>query len=407
MRKASQQKLFVRRIKLKAKRVFIIVLDSFGIGAEPDADKFGDVGSNTLGSIVKSDKYHTPNLKKLGLFNIEGVDCAEKEEAPVGSFARMREASMGKDTTIGHWEIAGVISPNPMPTYPNGFPKEVLDEFSRLTGRGVLLNKPYSGTDAIRDYGKQMVETGDLIVYTSADSVFQIAAHEEVVPLEELYEDCRKARAMLTGEHAVGRVIARPFIGQDPDFKRTSHRHDFSLEPPKTTMMDVLTENGFDTIGVGKIFDIFAGKNVQKTTSIVSNTDGMEKTLEIMDEDFTGLCFVNLVDFDMLYGHRNDVDGYAQASTDFDVQLGQFMEKMREDDVLIITADHGCDPGFTCSTDHSREYTPMLIYGEPIRQGVDLGTRPTFADIAATVLDVFDLKGDIDGNSYLDDVIKR
>ncbi len=392
---------------MKAKRVFIIVLDSYGIGYEPDADLFGDVGANTLASIVKSPKYDTPNMKRMGLFNIEGVDCAKGEEHPIASFARMREKSMGKDTTIGHWEIAGVISPEPLPTYPEGFPEDVLDAFREATGRQVLCNKPYSGTDVIRDYGEEHMRTGDLIVYTSADSVFQIAAHEEVVPLETLYEYCRIAREILKGKHGVGRVIARPFVGENADsFVRTPHRHDFSLQPPKTTMLDCLVEAGYDTIGVGKIYDIFAGKNVQQTTSIVNNEDGMNKTLEIMDQDFTGLCFVNLVDFDMLYGHRNNVEGYATAATVFDKQLGEFMAKMREEDVLIITADHGCDPGFVQSTDHSREYTPMIIYGAPIKEGVDLKTRPTFADIAATVLDVFDLKGDIDGTSFLPEVLK-
>ena len=390
---------------MKAKRVFIIVLDSYGIGAEPDADKFGDVGANTLASIVKSEKYDTPNMKKMGLFNIQGVDCEPGVEHPTASFARMQETSMGKDTTIGHWEIAGVISPEPLPTYPEGFPEEVLEPFRKVTGRGVLCNKPYSGTEVIREFGQEHVKTGDLIVYTSADSVFQIAAHEDVVPLETLYQYCRDARAILKGKHGAGRVIARPFVGEYPNYTRTPHRHDFSLEPPKTTMMDVLVEKGLDTIGVGKIYDIFAGKNVQQTTSITSNTDGMEKTLSIMDQDFTGLCFVNLVDFDMLYGHRNDVDGYANAATEFDRQLGEFIEKMKEDDILIITADHGCDPGFTSSTDHSREYVPMLIYGDRIKEGVDLGTRSTFADVSATVLDIFDAEGTA-GTSFLKDVLK-
>ena len=391
---------------MKAKRVFVIVLDSYGIGELPDANLFHDEGSNTLGTIVQSEKYDTPNMKKLGLFNIEGVDCAPKEEAPIGSFARMKETSMGKDTTIGHWEIAGMISPQPLPTYPEGFPEEVLEPFRKATGRGVLCNLPYSGTEVIKEYGQEHVKTGDLIVYTSADSVFQIAAHEEVVPLEELYQYCRQAREILTGKHGVGRVIARPFIGTYPDYTRTRHRHDFSLVPPKPTMMDYLTAYGYDAIGVGKIYDIFAGKNIQKTTPIENNQDGMEKTMKIMEEDFTGLCFVNLVDFDMVYGHRNNVDGYANAATEFDVQLGQFMEKMREDDVLIITADHGCDPG-TPSTDHSREYTPMLIYGDRISAGVDLGTRPTFADIGATVLDLFDIPEKLEGTSFLQEVLKE
>ena len=388
---------------MKTKRVFLIVLDSFGIGELPDADKFRDTGSNTLGTIRKSKEYDTPNLEKLGLFQIDGVEKGKSAEKPIGSYARMAEASMGKDTTIGHWEIAGVISPEPLPVYPNGFPEEIVKRFEEETGRKVICNRPYSGTDVIRDYGKEHVETGALIVYTSADSVFQIAAHEDVVPLKELYQDCEIARKMLCGKHGVGRVIARPFEGTYPDFKRTTNRHDFSLPPPKQTMLDVLEEKGLDTIGVGKIYDIFAGRGIQDTTSIVSNTDGMEKTIELQDRDFRGICFVNLVDFDMLYGHRNDIDGYAKAATDFDRQLEIFLGRMKEDDILMITADHGCDPG-TASTDHSREYTPMLIYGKNIRENVSLGTRKTFADIGATVLDLFGIENRVDGESFLKDV---
>lgn len=388
---------------MKTKRVFLIVLDSFGIGELPDADKFRDTGSNTLGTIRKSKEYHTPNLEKLGLFQIDGVERGKSAEKPIGSYARMAEASMGKDTTIGHWEIAGVISPEPLPVYPNGFPEEIVKRFEEETGRKVICNRPYSGTDVIRDYGKEHVETGALIVYTSADSVFQIAAHEDVVPLKELYQDCEIARKMLCGKHGVGRVIARPFEGTYPDFKRTTNRHDFSLIPPKQTMLDVMEEKGLDTIGVGKIYDIFAGRGIQDTTSIVSNTDGMEKTIELQDRDFRGICFVNLVDFDMLYGHRNDIDGYAKAATDFDRQLEIFLGRMKEDDILMITADHGCDPG-TASTDHSREYTPMLIYGKNIRENVSLGTRKTFADIGATVLDLFGIENRVDGESFLKDV---
>ncbi len=390
---------------MRAKRVFLIVLDSYGIGALPDAHLFNDSECNTLASIAASKAYHTPHMKRLGLFNIDGVNCLEAEAAPIGSYGRMAERSMGKDTTIGHWEIAGLVSEKALPTYPNGFPKEVLEAFKKKTGRNVICNKPYSGTDVIRDYGQQHVETGDLIVYTSADSVFQIAAHEEVVPLEELYGYCKIAREILQGEHGVGRVIARPFIGKSPDFNRTAHRHDYSLIPPKRTMLDALTENGLDTIGIGKIYDIFAGKGIGETQSIVSNVDGMEKTLEMIDKDFTGLCFVNLVDFDMLYGHRNDIEGYAKAAAVFDRQLGTFMEKMKEDDVLIITADHGCDPGAP-GTDHTREYTPMLAYGRAIKPNVSLGTRESFADIGATVLDLFGLPISIDGASFLQEILK-
>lgn len=391
---------------MEIKRVFLIVLDSYGIGHAPDAADFGDEGSNTLATIVKSEKYHTPNMCKMGLFNIDGVEALPKETHPSGSFGRFTEASKGKDTTIGHWEIAGIISRRPLPVYPNGFPKEILEEFTKRTGREVLCNKPYSGTEVIKDYGDEHVKTGKLIVYTSADSVFQIAAHEDVVPLEDLYEYCRIAREILTGEHSVGRVIARPFVGESENYTRTSHRHDFSLVPPATTMMDILTEKGYDTKGVGKIFDIFAGKNVQTTVSIQNNVDGMDKTMEIQKEDFNGLCFVNLVDFDMLYGHRNDIDGYANAATVFDQQLGEFMQNMRDEDVLMITADHGCDPGFK-GTDHSRECVPMLVYGKAVKEGVNLGTRNTFSDMAATVLDMFGICGGTEGESFWKEIKKN
>lgn len=388
------------------KRVFLIVLDSFGIGELPDADQFGDGGSNTLGTIRKSEDYLTPNMEKLGLFHIDGVAKGIQRSSPVGSYGRMAEKSMGKDTTIGHWEIAGVISSKPLPVYPNGFPDEIIQAFQARTGRKIICNRPYSGTDVIRDYGKEHVDTGALIVYTSADSVFQIAAHEGVVPLEELYHCCRIARELLEGEHGVGRVIARPFEGDYPDYKRTVHRHDFSLFPPKETMLDILAANGYDTIGIGKISDIFAGRGIQESRSIVSNTDGMKQTMELQERDFQGICFVNLVDFDMLYGHRNDIDGYARAATEFDRQLGTFLDGMKEEDILMITADHGCDPG-TASTDHSREYVPFLIYGRSIRENVSLGTRESFADIAATILDIFGIKGGVDGKSFLQDVLKE
>lgn len=390
---------------MKAKRVFLIVLDSLGIGELPDANLFHDEGSNTLGTIRKSTKFKTPNMERLGLFHIDGVDSGENQILPSGAYARLAEASMGKDTTIGHWEIAGVISPEPLPTFPDGFPEEILSEFKRLTGRNILCNKPYSGTEVIKDYGKQHVESGNLIVYTSADSVFQIAAHEGVVALDELYRYCEIARKILTGKFGVGRVIARPFEGEFPNFKRTSHRHDFSLMPPKQTMLDVLKDEGFDTLGVGKIYDIFAGRGINETQSIVSNVDGMEKTISLQERDFNGICFVNLVDFDMLYGHRNDIDGYAQAATVFDEQLGIFLKNMREDDILMITADHGCDPG-TKSTDHSREYIPLLIYGAHIKENISLGTRGTFADIGATVLDIFGIPGGVDGESFLKDIFQ-
>lgn len=384
------------------KRVFLIVLDSFGIGEMEDAAAFGDFHVNTLGSVSTSSYFHVPNLKKLGLFNMEGVECERKEpvDTPLATIARMKELSKGKDTTIGHWEIAGLVSENPLPTYPNGFPQEVLDEFSRLTGRGVLCNKPYSGTEVIKDYGDEHVKTGDLIVYTSADSVFQIAAHEDVVPLETLYEYCKMARQMLQGKHGVGRVIARPFVGTSGNYTRTAHRHDYSLLPPKTTMLDQLKEAGKDVIAVGKINDIFAGKGITEFTYTSGNEEGIEKTLAYLDKDFEGLCFINLVDYDMLYGHRRDIDGYAKAITYFDEKLPEIMGKMREDDILMITADHGCDPAYTKTTDHTREHTPFIMYGKKIKPE-NKGTRDGFCDIAATVLDYLGVEQKVSGKSML------
>lgn len=382
------------------KRVFLIVLDSFGIGAMPDAAAYGDEGTSTLRSAASSSYFHMPNMAKLGFFNIDGVEIPGKVEKPLAAYGRMTEASRGKDTTIGHWEIAGVISNEPLPTYPNGFPAEVLEEFSKQTGRGVLCNKPYSGTEVIKDYGKEHVDTGKLIVYTSADSVFQIAAHEDIVPVETLYEYCRIARKILQGKHGVGRVIARPFIGEEGSYTRTPKRHDFSLEPPKATMLDELTAAGKEVLAVGKIKDIFAGRGISSFVYTKGNEEGIEQILAHMDRDFEGLCFINLVDYDMLYGHRNDIDGYAKALTYFDEKLPLILEKMREDDILMITADHGCDPGYTVSTDHSREYTPFLMYGKQVKPG-SLATRDTFADIGATVLDYLGVEGHIAGKSML------
>ncbi len=370
-------------------------MDSFGIGEEPDAAAFGDEGTNTLGSCTKSEYFRAQNLAKMGLFSIDGVKTArtipETDIKPSGTYARLRERSMGKDTTIGHWEIAGLISPKALPTYPNGFPDEVINAFKEKTGRGVLCNLPYSGTKVINDYGDEHVKTGDLIVYTSADSVFQIAAHEDIVPPEQLYEICRIARGILTGEHGVGRVIARPFEGTSGNYVRTSRRHDFSLIPPSDTMIDIISQNGMDAIGIGKIHDIFAGKGLTEYTYTSGNEEGIARTLEYMDRDFEGLLFVNLVDYDMLYGHRRDIDGYAKAVAYFDDALPQIVGKLREDDILMITADHGCDPGYTATTDHTREYVPLLCCGRgfaPAKgtKGGNLGTRPTFADIASSVL---------------------
>lgn len=386
-----------------AKRVFLIVLDSVGIGEMPDSHLWGDEGSNTVGAIRRHPDFSCPNLEKLGFFNIDTVGGGV--DSPLGSYARMKEASKGKDTTIGHWEIAGIYSPRPLPTYPEGFPKEVIEEFEKRTGRGTLCNLPYSGTDVIRDFGKEHLKSGDLIVYTSADSVFQIAAHESIVSRDELYRYCEIAREILQGEHGVGRVIARPFDGEYP-FKRTSGRHDFSLVPPSLTAPDILKEAGYDSISVGKIYDIFAGRGFTESHPTVSNDNGCEKSIEIMKRDFNGLCFINLVDFDMVYGHRNNIEGYAKAMTAFDKKLGEMLPLLNEDDVLIITADHGCDPS-TPSTDHSREYTPMVIYGDKIKSGVNLGTRESFADIGATVLELFGIEASgIYGKGFLSEVTK-
>ena len=386
---------------MSIKRVFWIVLDSFGVGELPDADKFGDEGSNTLSACAATGELDIPNMIKLGLGNIAGVDCIKKAEHPAGAFARLNEVSMGKDTTTGHWELAGLTSRQAFPTYPDGFPKEVIDAFTAATGLEILCNKPYSGTKVILDYGKEHEATGKPIVYTSADSVFQIAAHEDVIPIDRLYDICRKARAVLCGKHAVGRVIARPFAGSYPDYYRTGNRHDFSLVPPKDTALDVLSAHGIATIGAGKIYDIFAGKGVSETYRTGPNKIGMERTSELQDKDFTGLCFINLVDFDMVYGHRNDAPGYARALSEFDEWLGGFMQKMRSGDVLMITADHGCDPA-TPSTDHSREYIPLLVYGDEIKAGVDLGTRKTYADESKTILEMFGITdSETDGESFL------
>lgn len=397
---------FIREELINIKRVFLIVLDSFGIGAMPDADKYNDEGCSTLGSVYKSQEFSMPNMMKMGLFNIDGVNFIEGVKNPLATYARMAETSCGKDTTIGHWEIAGIISEKPLPTYPDGFPNEVISEFEKRTGKKVVCNKPYSGTDVIRDYGRHHEKTGDLIVYTSADSVFQIAAHEDIVKIDDLYKYCEIARDILNGEHGVGRVIARPFVGVYPNYKRTSNRHDYSLMPPETTMLDELTKNCIDVIAIGKINDIFAGKGIKEFIRTRNNEDGVAQTIEMMNKDFEGLCFTNLVDFDMVYGHRNNVNGYAKALSDFDSRLPEIMKSLRDEDILMITADHGCDPGDE-STDHTREYTPWLIYGKNVKDSNNLGTRSTFADIGATILDYFKIKGDIRGKSVLKEVLRN
>ncbi|MDO4960305.1 MAG: phosphopentomutase [Eubacteriales bacterium] len=407
-------------------RVFLMVVDSMGCGSAPDAGSFGDEGSNTLNTISYSPEFDCPNMEKMGLFSIDGFKKGEKyyredkhkeisgepcPSLPTGVFGRFEEVTAGKDTTAGHWEISGLVMPKPFPTYPDGFPKEIIEEFEKQTGRGTLCNLPYSGTEVIKDYGMEHLKTGKLIVYTSADSVFQIAAHEEIVPPEELYRYCRIAREILKGPHGVGRVIARPFVGKDPsDFARVgSHRHDFSMLPPMTTMLDELTAHGLAAIGVGKIRDIFAGKGLETklTTPSASNEDGMDKTLAIMKEDFKGLCFVNLVETDSIYGHRRDIDGYAEAVSAFDKRLGEMLSIMKDTDVIMITADHGCDPGFK-GTDHTREYIPLLMYGKMLKSGVDLGTRKCFGSIGATILEMFGISPEnITGTGFLKDIYAK
>ena len=367
------------------KRVFLIVLDSFGIGEAPDADKFGDVGANTLRTISGSPKFNCPNMTKLGLFNVEGTDYKEGVENPIGMYGKMQEESMGKDTIIGHWELAGLVSHKPMPTFPQGFPDSFVKEFEKKTGRKCLCNKPYSGTEVIKDYGEEHMKTGALILYTSADSVCQIAANESIVPVEELYEYCRIAREMLTGDMAVGRVIARPFEGTNKDdFKRTTRRHDFALSPFADTMLDKITNSGKEVISIGKIVDIFNNRGITKFYRTTGNQEGMEKIAQVAKEDFNGLCFLNLVDFDMLYGHRRNIEGYANAATEFDRFLGGFMEQLRDGDLLIITADHGCDPAFTMTTDHTREYVPLLIYNKNIKPK-NLGIIKGFSYVSKVV----------------------
>ena len=379
------------------KRVFIIVLDSVGIGAAPDAADFGDAGANTMYRIFDSEYFNIPNLIDLGLGSIEGIDYLPASWSHKAAVCRLEEKSRGKDTTTGHWEMMGIISKKPMPTYPDGFPKEILDEFSRRVGRGVICNKPYSGTDVIRDYGKQHVDTGDLIVYTSADSVFQIAAHEELVPPETLYEYCRIAREILQGDHAVGRVIARPFVGTEGAYKRTENRHDFSLTPPAPTAMDAIGNAGLDVISIGKIYDIFSGAGIKKSLPTHNNREGMQTLLEVQKTDFRGLCFANLVDFDMLYGHRQDIDGYAKALSEFDAWLPEFMAGMEESDVLMITADHGCDPGDN-STDHTREMVPLIIYGSQIKP-CNMETHVGFANIGKLACDLLKVEYECEDNT--------
>lgn len=392
------------------KRAIIIVLDSVGIGELPDAADFGDVGSNTLVNIKKArPETSLPNMAALGLGNIQGEDIhlLGKVDAPKGCYCKMAEKSIGKDTTTGHWEIAGIVTANPFPTYTEtGFPKEIMDAFEAAIGTKTLGNYSASGTEIIKELGEEHMKTGYPIVYTSADSVFQIAAHEEIIPLDRLYEICGIARKILTGEHGVARVIARPFVGTPAEgFTRTKNRKDFSLEPTGVTILDLAKEKGMEVVAIGKIEDIFEHRGMTKTDHTTNNADGIEKTIQYMKEEFEGILFTNLVDTDMVYGHRNDVEGYAGALEYFDGKLPEIMAQLKEDDILIVTADHGCDPT-TPSTDHSREYVPVLICGEKVKEGVDLGIRKGFTDLGQTVADYLGLDAAFDAESFLQDILK-
>ena len=382
------------------KKVIIIVLDSAGIGALPDAATYGDEGSDTLGNIAAAiEGFSLPNLQMLGLGCIDGIKGYEPVKDPTGAFGKMAERSPGKDTTTGHWELAGITLDKPFPLYPHGFPEDVVSRFEASIGTKTLGNYPASGTEIIKELGQQHVKTGYPIIYTSGDSVFQIAAHEDIIPVDKLYEMCLKARNILTGIHAVGRVIARPFTGNEGSFVRTERRRDFSLEPPQKTMLDYIKENGLEVKAVGKIEDIFAGRGITKAVHIHNNMDGVDKTIGFMKENFGGLVFTNLVEFDMLYGHRNNVEGYAGALRDFDQRVPEILSALGNEDVLFITADHGCDPT-TESTDHSREYVPLLVYGKKLKKGVNLGIRSTFADLAQTISEIFGIRGSFNAKSF-------
>ena len=379
----------------KIRRAVTVVLDGCGVGSAPDASKYGDVGSNTLKHVWDLKHPDIPNLIELGLGRILGID----DEEPVGCFGRMTEKSAGKDTTTGHWEIAGLTLKKPFPTYPNGFPEELIRKFEEETGLGVIGNRPASGTQIIQELGDEHYVTGKLIVYTSADSVFQIAAHEAIVPVSELYHICRIARRILRGEHNVGRVIARPFIGNPGAFVRTGNRRDFSVDPTGKTMLDVIKNSGMDVLGVGKIEDIFNHRGLTQSDHAAGNDACIASMLNFMKKDWRGLMFVNLVDTDALYGHRNDVDGFAECLEAFDSYIPEILGRLGDDGMLLLTADHGCDPTYP-GTDHTREQVPLMVYGLGLNEGVDLGTRETFADLGKTVLDAFDIENDLDGTSF-------
>ncbi len=385
------------------KRVVLIVLDGAGAGYQHDAEKYGDVGANTLGHVIEQMHPDIPNLTELGLLKTVGMHPADEDE-PIGCYGTMVERAAGKDTTTGHWEIAGLTLEKPFPTYPNGFPKEVIDQFEEETGMGVIGNKPASGTQIIEELGAEHIQTGKLIVYTSADSVFQIAAHEAIVPATELWHICRIARRMLKGEHAVGRVIARPFIGNPGSFTRTSNRRDFSVDPVGKTMLDVLKSEGRDVLGVGKIEDIFNHRGLTMSNHAAGNEACTDAVIEYMKkENWRGLLFANLVDTDMLYGHRNDVKGFAGALEAFDRRVPEILKLLGDDGMLIITADHGCDPAYP-TTDHTRERVPLLVWGLGLEEGIDLGERTTFADVSATVLEALGSKQKLDGRSFYSDI---
>ncbi len=386
-------------------RFVLIVLDSVGIGETPDSRNFGDIGVNTIVHVAEAKGgLHMPNMQRLGLGNIENIKGIEPVKEPIGCYGKMQEASAGKDTTSGHWEIAGVIVERPFPVYPDGFPPEIISEFEDKIGRKVLGNKPASGTVIIQELGEEHMRTGYPIVYTSADSVFQIAAHEDVIPVEELYKMCEIARSILKGEHAVGRVIARPFIGEPGNFKRTERRRDFSLPPIRPTLLDYLKDAGYDVCGVGKIEDIFAHRGLTKSIHSGNNAEGIDAIKEFLGDQWDGLLFANLIDFDMLYGHRNDPIGYGDALEYFDKRLPEILELMANDDVLIITADHGCDPT-TPGTDHTREYVPLVVWSEHIRKGVRLGVRRSYADIAKTIDEAFSLNKVEAGESFWESIV--
>lgn len=388
-------------------RIIWIVIDSVGVGALPDAKSFGDEGVNTLGHIVKEfSDIKIPNMIKLGLGNIDGIDYINNIDSPIGSFGRCNEVSQGKDTTTGHWEMTGLLVDTPFKTFENGFPKEIIDEFERRTGRKVVANKPASGTAILDEFGEHQMKTGDVIVYTSADSVFQIAAHEDIIPLEELYEMCKIAREIMMGEYAVARVIARPYVGScKGQFERTSNRRDYSLNPFDKTVLDNIKEKGLDVIGVGKIEDIFNGQGITEAIHTKDNMDGVDQTINYIKKENKGLIFTNLVDFDSKYGHRRNIKGYKEALEEFDARIPEIIKSMNDKDILIINADHGNDPAYK-GTDHTREYIPLLVYGKDIKEGINLGTRNSFADIGATVADILNVSKTKNGTSFKNEIMK-